>query len=323
MSIVAKEIIDYQNNAGVIGASEIDGDQLSATCNSGQKIATVYDTTSLVTGQTYVISDGTNTEEFTISTIDSTTQFTATANFQHTYAKDTAFGLTNNLFPNITAAQSQSGVTLYEKFFRKNTNASISWTSPMNYIPIQVANAALSMGFGVSNAADTDGTQGNMTAFGVTDNVQLVSDGADTRTATIVGISGGLAVTENVVLTGATLVNSVNTYSKVLNVSISATDAARTVTVKEKTAGTTRGTIGINKIVCWLWFGKMVSGGSVVNAEGGDVPGGATIDSTNSILYLDIAAGANIPIWCRYMCAAGSAAAGDSTGAVATSGSTT
>ncbi len=163
-------------------------------------------------------------------------------------------GVDNNLFPDITGAELTAGGTRYRKCFRKNEHASLSWLNVRSYAPVQPSNATVSIGVGIDHADDADGLQGNMTAFSAAAKVALVSNGADTRTATILGErSDGVYQTEAVVLNGAAEVVSVLTFGAVYAVYLSALDGARTVTVRQGASGTTRGTIGPNKKICWLW----------------------------------------------------------------------
>jgi hypothetical protein len=331
MPIAPAEIIDYRSSnvnsdGGTITATKLKLAQLSAAILAGAIALPVYDSAGIVNEDTGVIDNGTNKEALTVNGTPTATSIPVTATVNG-YAKDTPFGIKQNLIPNITAAQSEAGLTLYRKFFRRNTNASLVWANPRNYINNQVENAALSFGFGLDHADDTDGAQGNMTALAADDTIQVLSDGADTRTVTINGLraSDGAAISEVLTLNGTTAVTSSNTFKAggVYRAFVSALNAARTVTIRRTTGAVALGAIGINKRVCWLWFGKRITAGSIVNAEGGDAPGGGIIDATNSILFQDVAAAGAIPFWLRYMVAAGSAAAGNSTGVVATKGETT
>lgn len=169
-------------------------------------------------------------------------------------AREITPGVDNNLWPDISGAEAAAGGTRYRKVFRRNTHASLTWQAPKSWIKQQPSGATISVGIGIDSADDADPTQGNMTAFTATALVALISDGADTRVATIIGESGaGARQTETVALTGAVEVLSVNTYAKVYAVYLASLSASRTVTVKQGSGGTARGSIGINKKICWLW----------------------------------------------------------------------
>lgn len=165
-------------------------------------------------------------------------------------------GVLNNVNPSNTDAQLTAGGTDYRKTFFKNTNATDAALVPVVWTPIIPTNNTLQIGLGFNNSDDTDPAQGNMTAWGAAAKVALISDGADTRVATIYGLDNSgtpVPVTETVTLTGAVEVLSVTTYSKVWAVSLASTSGSRIVLIKQGTGGTTRGTIGISKRNCWLW----------------------------------------------------------------------
>lgn len=209
----------------------------------------------------------------------------------------------NNLFTDITGDEAAAGGTEYRKIFRKNEHGSLTWQNVISWILSQPTNAALSFGFGIDHADDADGAQGNMTNFSAGALVALVSDGADTRQATIVGEDNtGARQTENVTLNGTTEVLSSGTYAKVYAVYLSALDASRTVTVKQGSGGTARGTIGNSKKICFLWFGKKASG-SIIDAEGGNAP-----DKASGMEHGNIAAAGNFGLWYRLGWLAGAGA---------------
>ena len=332
MSILTSDLTDFKSSAassdgGAISATKVKVGMLSAAVLTTDTTIPVYDSSPFAVNDVIVFDDGATKQEKTISSIPNGTSIVISAAIGTAYVKDTPFGAKQNLFPNVIASESEAGLTRYRKFFRKNAHATLTLTLPRNYINNQVENAALALGFGLDHADDGDGGQGNMVALAADDTVQVLSDGADTRQVTISGLkaSDGSFISETLTLNGVTAVTSTNTFKAggVVRAYVSALDAARSVTIRRTTGATTLGTIGINKKISFLWFGKKITAGAIANAEGGDIPGGATIDATNSILFADVAATSNIPFWCRYMCAAGSAAAGNSTGNVATKGETT
>jgi len=186
-------------------------------------------------------------------------------------------GVDNNLFPDITGQEALDGVTKYRKHFRKNTHGSDSWINVWSWITQQPTNCALHMAVGLNHADDIKGKMSSLTAWGSANNVALISDGADTRSVDILGIVSGVKTSETVVLTGAVEVLSVNTYDKIFAVSVQSLDASRTVTIKEGTGGTTRGTIALNGKLCALWL----TGTSIdTKAEGyghGDIAAAAAL----------------------------------------------
>ena len=174
-------------------------------------------------------------------------------------------GVSNNVWPNIDATERLAGGLRLRKTFFLNTHATEQFPAPVLYTPVLPLNATLQIGFGINHTSDDDYLQGNMAAWSAAAKVALISDGADTRVVTIVGLDNTgtpVPVTENVTLTGAVEVLSVATFTKVWAVYVASVSASRTVLVKQGAAGTTRGTIGLNKIICWLW----VTAGTTIGA---------------------------------------------------------
>lgn len=323
MSIVKSELKDYKSSAansdgGAISATQIPATELSVAASATDTTITVYDAGGFAASDEIVIDDGTNKEKKTISSISSNV-ITLDSGLINGYAVDTPVAKKNALFPDVTAQQANDGLTVYRKFFRKNANASLTWTSVKMWLAKQFSNSAISVGFGLDHADDADGAQGNMSALSASSTIAAVSDGTDTRVITVIGEdTSGNRQTENITLNGTTEVVGSLTFSKVYAVYVASLDAARTVTIKQGSGGATRGTIGPNKKICWLWFGKKASGASIVDAEGGDIPTDAT-----AIKAGDIVAGGNIPIWVRMMVPTGVGAVANNTAFVKIQGETT
>lgn len=224
----------------------------------------------------------------------------------------------NNLFTDITGDEAVAGGTEYRKVFRKNVHATLIWQNPVSWLVSQPTNSALSFGFGLDHADDVDGAQGNMTVFSANAVVAVVSDGADTRQVTIVGEdASGNRQTETLTLNGTTEVIGSLTFSKVYAVYANSLSASRTVTIKQGSGGTSRGTIGTNKKISFLWFGKKYSGGSVVNAEGGDMASKVT-----GLKSGDISPAGNFGLWYRNTWPAGAGAVNASSTQVKSEGDT-
>jgi hypothetical protein len=163
-------------------------------------------------------------------------------------------GLKNDLWPNISDANRLLGGTRYKKVFVCNDAPTDALVLPAIWNFQQPTNMDQWVGLGFNDANDADGAQGNMTAFSADALVALVSSAADARTASLFGLdAGGVPQTEDVVLNGTTEVLSIGTYSTLFGVHLDTTGAT-TVTVKEGTGGTARGTIGSGKVACWLWL---------------------------------------------------------------------
>lgn len=201
----------------------------------------------------------------------------------------------NNLFTDITGDEAAAGGTEYRKIFRKNTHATLTWQNVVSWLLSQPTNAALSFGFGLNSIDDADGAQGNMSAFGANAVVAVVSDGVDTRVITVVGEdTSGNKQSENLTLNGTTEVVGALTFSKLYGASIASLSGARIVTIRQGSGGTTRGTIGINKKLSFIWYGKKYTGASLGNAEGGDMASKAAGQKAG-----DIAPAGNFGLWYR------------------------
>lgn len=113
-----------------------------------------------------------------------------------------------------------------------------------------------------STAGGAIDTAGRPTFTQLTANsvIAVVSDGADTRTVTIEGRNAaGAIVSENLVLNGTTEVVGATTFERILKITLSATDASRTVTVRQGAGGATRATIGPNETKRFAFFKRSAS----------------------------------------------------------------
>jgi hypothetical protein len=161
----------------------------------------------------------------------------------------------NNFWPQISDSERVAGGTKTRKWFVENQNATDSLLVPSFYIFQTPTNTTEQLGIGFNDSDDDDPTQGNMTAWGASAVLAAVSDGSDTRTVTIYGLNGsGTPVRETITLTGTSEVVSVATFSVVYGVHMSALSGSRTVTIKQGSGGTTRGTIGTGQVMCFLWL---------------------------------------------------------------------
>lgn len=85
------------------------------------------------------------------------------------------------------------------------------------------------------------------TDIAANDDLEYVSDGADTRNAVVDGRdAAGVAVQETKTLNGVTTVNGTQVFERVSRIELSAKDAARTATVKRQPGGATVKALGIN-----------------------------------------------------------------------------
>lgn len=95
----------------------------------------------------------------------------------------------------------------------------------------------------VGGAIDT-ASRPNLAQFSANAVAYVESDGADTRTVTVYGRdAAGALQSDPIVLNATTPVAGAVTFERILRVTLSATDGARTVLVKQGSGGTTRATI--------------------------------------------------------------------------------
>lgn len=210
-------------------------------------------------------------------------------------ATEITSGTSNNLFGAITGPEAAAGVTKYRKMFRKNNHATDTWYAPMTWISLQPTQGTLSIAVGVSHADDTRANLSELTTFNAAAKVSFTSSGADTRDVVIYGEVSGVFTNETVTLTNTSEVLSTNTFDlgRVFACVVASTTTT-TVTIKQGTGGTTRGTIGSGGKVCTLFLS------------------GADIDTkAEGFSHGDIAAAANLGIWCKLVIPASSTAAAD------------
>lgn len=95
--------------------------------------------------------------------------------------------------------------------------------------------------------------------------IAVVSDGADTRTVTVEGRNAaGAIISEGIVLNGVTEVVGALTFERILTVTLSASDAARTVTVRQGAGGATRATVSVNETTRTAFFRRSASEAGIV-----------------------------------------------------------
>lgn len=160
----------------------------------------------------------------------------------------------NNLWADISDSERIAGFTKYRKWFVTNEHSTDTMLLPVCWIEQAPTGTTESLGVGW-NSTDDDATDaGNMTAWGANAALAAVSDGADTRSLTILGVdNAGVPVQVSLTLTGTTEAVTPTVFSKVYSVRADA-ESARTVTIRQGAAGTTRGTISPNRLCCFLWL---------------------------------------------------------------------
>jgi hypothetical protein len=167
-------------------------------------------------------------------------------------------------FSNIADVSRLAGGSQTRKWFLYNGSGTDAMISPSVWIQSEPTYCNEEIGLGFDDTEDDDAAQGNMTAWGANAVAALVSSAADTRTATVYGLSAtGLPVLENIVLTGATEAVGTQVFSVVYGVKLTATNPTNTVTIKQGSGGTTRGTIGPNAISAFLWLSPTSKGAGI------------------------------------------------------------
>jgi hypothetical protein len=201
-------------------------------------------------------------------------------------ATEITSGLKNDLWPNLSDALRASGGSRTKKFYIKNNSGTETMLNPSVWITESPSGITVEIGLGAAASDDSVNTAGTLVAWSSNAKVALISSAADSRTATITGLSAaGDTQSETVGLTGTSEVLSAGTYSKVWGVALSALSGSATVTIKQGTGGTTRGTIGPSVLVSWLWV--------------------AAPNKASGIKVPSLLAGSSIPIWCRQTWSAG------------------
>lgn len=200
-----------------------------------------------------------------------------------------ASGVQNGLWPDLSDAVRLAGGTRIKKWFLANEALADSLSKPTIYNAIVPAGVTEELGLGFDSTDDNDNAQGNMSAFSGNAVAALVSTAPDTRSVTLYGLSAaGQPQFEVVVMTGTSEKLSTLTWSKLYAAVVSAL-ATNTISIKQGSAGTVRGTIGSNKKACWLWI--------------------TAVSALSGLFLPTLANGANYGFWDRQTWPAGTGAA--------------
>lgn len=193
--------------------------------------------------------------------------FHSSANGSSAGGADTGVDYSNakgGFFANVADVDRLAGGVENRKWFLFNDHPTDDLVSPSIWFETVPTYMTEQIGLGFDSSDDADVAQGNVTAIGTPAQIAVVSDGSDSRTATLWGIDdGGNPISEDVPLNGSTEVLSVATFSVLYATELSAIDAVRTVRVKEGSGGTVRGTIGPTKKCCWLWLSPQSKGAGI------------------------------------------------------------
>jgi hypothetical protein len=158
-----------------------------------------------------------------------------------------------------------AGGSQTKKWFVYNDHGTDALISPSVWVSFEPTYCTEEIGLGFDDTDDDDATtQGNMTAWSANAVAAVLSDGSDTRTVTVYGLdAAGDPVSENIVLNGTSEVVGSQVFSVVYAAKASATDVTNTVTVRQGSGGTTRGTIEPSVISCFLWLNPLVQGDGI------------------------------------------------------------
>jgi hypothetical protein len=160
----------------------------------------------------------------------------------------------NNVLSDVSSSSRIAGGTEVRKIFMANEHATDTYAAHSIWIPTAPSHCSAYIGLGFDDSADASGTA-NLTAFSGAAKVALVSDAADTRAVDVYGLVGGVPTKETMTLNGTAEVLSSATFDSGLVYALHTTvSASRTITIKQGTGGTVRGTIAIGATACFLWL---------------------------------------------------------------------
>ena len=165
----------------------------------------------------------------------------------------------NNVFSDVSDSARVAGGSQIRKIFIANENGVSSYLSHGIWVHVVPTNATPYIGLGFDDSGDADSAAGSLDDFTVAAKVSLSSDGADTRTCTVYGLVGTTPTAEAVVLAGAAAVLTTATFDHVYAVHADAISGSRTVTIKQGSGGTTRGTIAVGLTNCFHWIASATS----------------------------------------------------------------
>lgn len=178
-------------------------------------------------------------------------------------------------FSNIADVDRLAGGSETKKWFLYNNAPADALISPSVWVQFEPTYCTEEMGLGFDDSDDDDATvQGNMTGWSTNAVAAILSDAADTRDVTIYGLDDlGDPASETLTLNGTTEVVGTQTFSVVYAAKAATSDITNTVTVRQGSGGTARGTIEPSKISCFLWLNPL-SKGSGIHLD--DLPSGSS-----------------------------------------------
>jgi hypothetical protein len=159
----------------------------------------------------------------------------------------------NNVFPDVSDSARLAGGSMTRKIFVQNTHGTDAYGAHSIWVLVVPTNATGSIGLGFDDADDADPATGTLADFSAPAKVSLVSNGSDTRAVDVWGLVGSTPTKETVALAGTSEVLSVATFDHVYAVHTTVS-ASRTITVKQGSGGTVRGSIATGKANCFRWL---------------------------------------------------------------------
>lgn len=205
----------------------------------------------------------------------------------------------NNVWPQYTSAQRIAGHVETRKTFATNDHATESLVDPVAWVLDPPDNMTEDIGMGFDTPDDADAAQGSLGAWTAAAVGSVQSDAADTRSVEFIGvIAGGIRTRETVVLTGTTPVLTTAVFVDVLAVRPLTTSGTRTLTVKQGSGGSARGTIPPGAGNLFHWYA-------------------AAYSKVAGIRLPTLTAGASHGLWHRQTIAAGAGAAPSNNSSIA------
>lgn len=173
-------------------------------------------------------------------------------------------GVLNSLWPDISPAEAGAGGSRVRKWFMRNDNVAENLANFGLWVATAPTGCTEELGVGFDTADDADALRGTLIALSANALIAVVSNGADTRTVTVVGVNAaGAPMEETVTLNGLVEVLTVVTFSKVYAVRVSAL-GSQIVTIKQGSGGSTLATIPAGAISTWLWVADAASLASAI-----------------------------------------------------------
>ncbi len=162
----------------------------------------------------------------------------------------------NNVFPDIGEIAAIAGGSMTRKIFLANEDGVDPYVDHGIWILTDPTESSGFIGLGFDDADDDDLTVDDLVDVGAAGPVALVSNGSDTRVATVCGIDDatGDPIAEDVTLDGTNEVQTSADFSTVYAIHLSAVSGSRTVTAKDGPGGSSMGTLAPGAVNLFRWL---------------------------------------------------------------------